>query len=121
MPFITPIRNHEQSQRNRDELFSLLERVTSALDDAKGRDRLSWLLGELLVCTRIYLNSGEHHSFPEAIMHKSQADGLIDHIEALEAGTIETTIETVRALLDRMKSHIQHDDKVLSSYALTAR
>jgi hypothetical protein len=121
MPFFNHIRNHKQFHKDRNELLNLLGRVTSSLDDEKDRDRPTWLIGELLVCTRIYLNSGEHHSFPQAILHKSQANRLIDHIEALEAGTIETTIETVRVLLEQMRSHLQHSDKVLSSGALAAR
>lgn len=113
----TPAPGYDEIDAEHQKLLAVIEQFIAAL--SAGKDREIWiaLLGELLVLSRDHFSQEEallDRCAPiEAAAHKGEHDKFIDRIEALEAGVIEASIESVTLLLDWLVAHIQDDDRLL--------
>jgi hemerythrin len=112
---------HDKIDSDHENIFALIEHLSTTMKTGKDKQTCSGVLGELLACTMTHFAMEEelmiHHDQHQARLHKDEHDTFLRRINdfrnKLETNTVAASIEILVILLEWWTLHIQSTDKVL--------
>lgn len=114
---------HSRIDADHQKLVGLVDRLSSAMKEGKGRDACGQILRDLVAYTRTHFSMEEQlmatHKFPQAAQHKAEHEKLLDKVREFEKkyleGSAALSVPLLQFLKDWLLHHIQESDKALAA------
>ncbi len=111
--------NIEQIDGEHKKLVDMINGLNDAMKTGKSKERLGWLLNELVGYAGVHFGTEEtlmdRHAYPSAVLHKLEHKKFVGQVgefkKLFDSGKAMLSMEVMSFLSDWLKNHIMKTDK----------